>query len=289
MPGNELIAYLDSTRTRADEELMLASLRAEGDNDPQTALDLYLQTARIVGAPHERNLRDLIRLGADTPSWAVARWVVDQAGLWMLMTKDPRTDDAVRLTMAAAYPELAELDAQGIYELGTRIAACDRLYSELVLYEMAGLADYVDAVAGDALLSRAPFVGSWSHTGLGAYRYEEVVDNRIVVTDLAVDEPVELLHVGCMSGAAPGQHVLGRVVPIADDPGLMFARRPVAVDRETAYATLVSPDAAPFPGWLLAVGNGVDDGRLPPRFGVVGPTPLTSDIVDDPLRLARAG
>jgi hypothetical protein len=37
---------------------MLEGLRAEANDDPQTALDLYLETPHVLDAPHERHLRE---------------------------------------------------------------------------------------------------------------------------------------------------------------------------------------------------------------------------------------
>ncbi len=118
---------------------MVRSLAAEAEGDAQADLDLYWQTPHIVRAPHELYLRELIALGAAAPSWVVNRWVVQHASLWMLLSHDPRTDDAVRLALMTCYELDQDLDSAGLFRLGTQVAACDWVYAELALHEMSGL------------------------------------------------------------------------------------------------------------------------------------------------------
>lgn len=139
VPSDELVDYFERTRTPEDEELMVRSLAAEAEGDAQAALDLYWQTPHIVRAPHELYLRELIALGAAAPSWVVNRWVVQHASLWMLLSHDPRTDDAVRLALMTCYELDQDLDSAGLFRLGTQVAACDWVYAELALHEMSGL------------------------------------------------------------------------------------------------------------------------------------------------------
>jgi hypothetical protein len=220
VPSDELLDYFERTRTPEDEELMVRSLAAEAEGDAQAALDLYRQTPHIVRAPHELYLRELIALGAAAPSWVVNRWVVQQASLWMLLSHDLRTDDAVRLALMTCYELDQDLDSAGLFRL---------------------------------------------------------------VSDLVTGRRLQLLDIGAMVGADVGQHMLGRAVPIEQAPGLMFETRPRCVDQQTALDAATRRRVDLLPGWLIAIGCGIDDGRLPYAVGRMGGTPLSSDVPHDRL------
>lgn len=281
---DELVDVLDRNLTADDEWLMTQSFEAQTTGDAQSALDLYLLTPHIVDAPYERQLREVIELGDNGPSWVLNRWVLRQSYLWMLCKRDPRIDTAVCLTLAACYERDPDIDPATLYRLGTLVAASDAVCAELATHMLGGLADYVDAAIGQRLLTGCSMLQAWVDAALRPLRYEGKDCGDILATDLASGLQRRILDLGAMNDVEAGQHLLGRLVPIEQAPGLMFERRPMRVDRETAHDAAAMEAAnqharAPLPGWLCAVARGVRDGRLlPGAVGLVGDTPLTSDV-----------
>jgi hypothetical protein len=281
---DELFDVLDSTLTAGDQRLMTQSVEAQARGDARSALDLYLLTPHILDAPYDRQLHELIELGDDAPSWVLNRWVVRQAYLWMLCRRDPRIDTAVSLALAAGYDLDQDIDPTTLYRLGMLVAATDAVCMELATHMLGGLADYVDAAVDDRLVTRCSMLEAWVDAPLRPLRYEGNDCGDILATSLASGLQRRILDLGAMNDVEEGQHVLGRLVPIEQAPGLMFERRPMRIDEQTARdAAAIDASSGRagslLPGWLCAVADGVGDGRLIPGIvGRVGGTPLASDV-----------
>jgi hypothetical protein len=113
---------------------------------------------------------------------------------------------------------------------------------------------------------------------MGAYGFVDTSGATLLLRDLTSDEEVRVLNIGAMSARSRGDCLVGRIVPICSAPGLMFESRPVAVDTVTAQAVAVLiRDEEPL-GWLTALADARDDGRLPIGFSCTEQTPFTSDL-----------
>jgi hypothetical protein len=259
--------------TRAADAAAMADARLAWEHE---TAGLY-----VVESPYRHQLREIADLGDRAPGWLYSRWCAAQAYRWMLMERDPRTDAAVRETMAVSHWEfLGDLaDVSEFREYGTRIAAGDWICEELCVHEFRGLADFLDVRATDVLLDRCDQVREWVGAPMSGYLLDQAGGDRLIATDLRTDLRLEVLNIGAMRGRAPGAAVLGRVVPIGTGPGAMFASRPVEVDRLTAdlAARLTTPEDPT--GWLDAIMDGRSSGRLAPYFSCIGGTLFSSDAV----------
>ena len=98
--------------------------------------------------------------------------------------------------------------------------------------------------------------------------------------DLADDRELEVLNIGALSDRERDTPVIGRLGPISSGPGLMFQKRPITVDLETARG--VAQGEGPqddWPLWTPSVTDGCHSGRLPYAFSCGQKTLYSSDIV----------
>ena len=278
VPPGEVFAFLEANRTEGDVADMKECQHAQARGDAATALDAYRRGLHIDGSPQEEMLETLVMLGPMAPPWILARWIVSQAYGWMLLNEDPRTDEAVRMTLACCYSIPEKWDPQEFLEFGTSVGACDWVAHELATYDLGGLADFVDVVVDDEFKEAAPMIEDWVNAPLRPYRYESSGELAVRISDLNTGEELEVIDRGCLDGSSLGAVVLGRVVPALPDGPHMFASRPLAVDEITAYRAGYLESGSGFPGWLLAVGSGFHDGRIPEGVGR-----RTAHVLDDRL------
>jgi len=145
LSGPDVHSQVEEFMTEEDDRAMRDAAAAEANGDPALAIECLLRGIIVGGSPRLPLLRELVDLGGEAPSWAFARWVVDQAYRWMLMEKDPRVDDAVLSTIATCYPDVDLERPLGLSlgEFGTRLAAGDWLVDQLATYELDGLSDFL--------------------------------------------------------------------------------------------------------------------------------------------------
>lgn len=151
--------------TDEDVEHMRAEIDAGARGDALAAYNLHDSGIQIEGGLYPFILRELVILGDEAPPWMYSRWCLGLAYRWMLVEHDTRTDDAVRQLMVMGHLEQVERvldDPVALAELGTRIAAGDRLCEELALHEYGGIYDFIDAKAEDGLLDRCDHIVEWA-------------------------------------------------------------------------------------------------------------------------------
>ena len=258
-------------------------LDAEAQGDARSALGHRLCSPYVVGSMHVEDLRELVGWGQDAPGWVYSRWVRAQSYRWLLANADPRTDDVVKTTWMAAYLDLDPERPMGLSqrEFGTRLAVGDWICEQLAVYEYGGLLDFIEVRASAELLERCDGVTEWLASAMRGFTLDDVVENRLQVTDLASGDRLEVLNLGAMTDRDRGAAVLGRLVPITDEPGLMFDVRPLEVDLETAREASRRVLAGNDMGWIDAVALGRHAGRLPLGFSMGNATPLSTDIVPE--------
>ncbi len=208
----------------------------------------------------------------------------------MLLAQDPRTDTAVRYVLAALYPDsVARVfqDKLQLQVLGTAIAASDQLVADLALYEFGGLADYIAERAEAGLLDRTDRVRDWVNAQMGAYEFVDFRGCRLVLHDLVDGGEVEVLNIGAMSAAS--EHALiGRLVPITSEPGLMFAVRPMSVDSGTAQTVAEAVRTSEPLAWLEALSDAMAAGLRAEGFHRAAFTAFTSDLPIRPVMVDRS-
>lgn len=234
----------------------------------------------IIQSLHRFVMQDLVNHGDAAPAWAYSRWCLDLAYRSMLLAQDPRTDAAVRYVLATLYPDSVERAAEDEDEwrfLGTRLAASDDAVQDIALFEMGGLADYLREVAEPGLLSRTDRIDEWAQASVGVYRLEALQGCRRVLCDLVTGDRVEVLNNGS-SMAGLQDALIGRVVPITDEPGLMFAHHPMCVDEQTAETVATAVRSGEPLAWLAGLADAMVEGGLAEGFHDVPITPFTSDL-----------
>lgn len=261
---------------------MRAALDAGARGDLEACLRHELSGAVVLESPRYAQLHDLLDLGDAAPAWAYSRWCLDLAYRTMLLDPVPLADHAVKMVLAALYPEslgraLGDLTAFRV--LGTRVAAIDTVVEDVALFELGGLHDYLDHVAQPGLIGRADRIAEWADARMGVFAYRATRGCRLVLTDMRTGRDVEVLNIGAMSMVGE-EHLVGRLVPISAEPGLMFASRPIPVDPATAedIADAALDDELGSLTWLFALGLAVELDRAPEGFHVVGITPYSSDL-----------
>ena len=269
--------------TDADVELLRSEIDAGARGDALAAFNHHRAGPQVEGGMYPSMLRELVVLGDEAPPWMYSRWCLDLAYRWMMIEDDPRVDDAVRQLMLMSHWGQTEPlldDKVALAELGTAIAAGDRLCEELALQEYGGIYDFIDVKAEDGLLARCDHIVEWAVAELGGYVIKDAVGPVLRVVDLADDREIEVLNIGALADRDRDEPVIGRLGPISSAPGLMFQKRPISVDLETARG--VATSAGPqddWPLWVPAVTDGCHQKRLPSGFSVVDHTLYSSDIL----------
>jgi hypothetical protein len=269
--------------TDDDVELMRAEIDAGARGDAVAAYNHQQAGLQVEGGMYPFMLRELVVLGDEAPPWMYSRWCLDLAYRWMMIEHDPRVDDAVRQLMLMSHWDRAESlldDKAAMAELGTRIAAGDRLAEELALQEYGGIYDFLDIKAEDGLLDRCDHIAEWAVAELGGYVIKDAVGPLLRVADLADDREIEVLNIGALADRDRDEPVIGRLGPISSSPGLMFQKRPISVDIETARGVANSEGPQDdWPLWVPAVADGCHQDRLPSGFSVVNHTLYSSDVL----------
>lgn len=278
LTGPEIVAQIDEIATPEDVTAFSDYIDAEAAGDPVLAAECYRRGLQIEGTPHLAHLAELVDLGEEAPSWALARWATGQAHRWMLFERDPRIENAVLSTIVACYPEVVDERPLGLSftEFGTRLASSDWIAGQIAVYETDGLADFLDVKISDGLLARCGPLTAWTGSELGGYRIRRGRHGFLDVRDLRDGSRHQVLDIGALVDRGSGCPVLGRLMPIDVEPGLVFESRPLDVDDETALGVARADGPEEWMGVLRA---GREEGRLPLHFSQAAATPLTSDIV----------
>lgn len=263
-----------------DIDCLRRSLDAGARGDARASLAHELAGSVIVETLHRFVVKDLIDHGDSAPAWAYSRWCADLAYRSMLLAEDPRVDAAVRNVMASLYPDSVTSvlgDEVGFKVLGTVLAAGDPLVADLALYEFGGLADYIDERAEAGLLDRTDRVRDWARTPMGVFEFVDFRGCRLVLRDLVDGGEVQTLNLGAMSEARDDR-LIGRLVPITSEPGLMFAAPPISVDRRTARSAAEAVRTSEPLGWLCELSTALVEGRWEEGFHRTASTWFTSDL-----------
>jgi len=286
-PERELVATLrpgqslEHLLTEDDHAAMEAEMNASARGDARLAWEHHMSGLVVEESMHRHRLREIVDLGGDAPGWVYSRWCLDQAYRWMLVSRDLRADDMVRVVLGATHLDHVEqlMDRPtALTEYGTLVAASDWLTEQLCLYTAGGLRDFLDVRAEPGLLEHADLVREWAGAWLGVHQLEEIRGPALVVRNLVDNAVCEVLNLGAFNERSPDV-ALGRVVPISTPPFHMFDSRPVPLDPETALhaaEVMRGPDEL---AWLDALSAGRDAGRLQRGFSCTQQTMYSSDLV----------
>jgi hypothetical protein len=240
----------------------VADLEAAGDL--AGALQAFRGAMRVVGSGQERDLVEMVRLGDDAPPWVWGRWLCGAAYRWALLERDPRVTAAVLDVYATTYLE----DYEFSISLGQAIAAMDALVSDIVVFDLGVLADYLDVRAGPVVLGAAPVARSWATAPATVVQLGRLKDDHLLVTDHVLQREVEVLHTGEALGTDRDEWFVGRLVDTGGQPSLIFAERPVPIGKQAGRRMVdVLSAGGDWHARLAALHPSVRDGDLPSRPG----------------------
>lgn len=293
--------------TEADWATLRESARAAAEGQLDRALELYDAVSAVAGSEPSRGMRQLSELGDDAPPWAWSRWIREQAFRWVSPANEHRHELAVDLALDVAYA--ARVDPERPFghppaDLVALVKGRDWIVRQVVLYELGGLTDFVVNVAGEDLLARAEPMLQWMGAPMVAYQFVDETPDCTRVLDLETEKAIDVLNIGSLGAVEPGGFVLGRLVPISSEPGLMFESQPLEIDERTArqFAELwhraeewmpeegcaCDPDECDgftcdpieyeSPKWWDVLRDACDEGRVPALFSVHLEYPLLTDV-----------
>ena len=127
------------------------------------------------------------------------------------------------------------------WEVMSREFVANWLAFQLCAYELGGMRDFLEREASDALIEASDHPYEWADAKLGVYIYGWRQGDTLSVSDLQNKQERTVLHLGASSDVPECTIVLGRLVPITQEPGLMFESRPLVIDPETARGIVGPP------------------------------------------------
>lgn len=254
----QLATRSTTARLQADLHLLRATDEAEARGDARGALDLILRDVRL---RHDANfwrpekttrLMQLAYLGPLLPRWATSRWILAQAAQWLDETSRSRVEAA----MAVAILVGGSGRGEDVDELDLRAKTLDHdwAFRQALLYDFGGLRHYLERVASPDLVAGADRIRDWAETPLGGYQLLRETASRLTWFDLREGVEVETVNLGAAGMLTPGEHVLGRLVPV--DGGRMFETAPLFVPDRVARQVADAPAE-----WVEALASiGFEDG-----------------------------
>jgi hypothetical protein len=243
-------------------------------------------------------LCQIASLAAILPAWVTSRWICNQAMQCLHEGNRDRQrrayDVAVELRGGRdQLPGVDEADAHG------RVVDRDWVYRQLFLYELGGLDFFVRRIAASTLLAGAESIQDWAKTPMGGYRFEGSTPDVSTWLDLVTGQQHTTPNIGSALFVLPGEHVIGRLVPI--NGGELFETQPLLVPELVAGRVAERPAewleilraARTEPGEVQIVTHGrhhhsllSDVPSLVWQMGLVGDLP-PCDGVDEGADLAR--
>lgn len=249
---DEYLAFVDSANA------------AERAGDAATALEYHQGIPMFRRSAHRATLAQLADLAQEMTPWLWARWVAYQC----TRAEDTGTACGVIVRLALDYTRRmfhGDAMAQAYDDGGdpvpliANIMGEDWVYHQICTYELGGLERFLDTMVTGRLRDECGLARSWVDARMGGYRLESSSAGRLVVRDLARDQPIELLDLGARLHAGSEGWLLGRLVPSGTSPALMFDTRPLAVDRQTATeAAMVDRHGS----WVRALDRAIRTGRV---------------------------
>lgn len=257
------------------------SLLAEASGQVELAIEHFERHPLAESAPHRQYLYEMRDLGQGAPGWVVSRWILQQAHRWMFLNQDPRLQDAVFLTLGNVYGDVdpeQPLGREPKMFVG-EVMAMDWMCRQLALYEMGGLADYLESMVQPSLLRRADRILAWPRAPMSGFRIDGVTAGTATLEDLRTGERREALNIGRLAEGI-GMCVVGRLVPLRCEPGWIFDSRPREVSDAVAQEVAEVGAGPRSPRWTGVLGNAVRDGELVWPLDVAAcVTPLSSDML----------
>lgn len=257
------------------------SLRAEASGDVEQAIRHFRTNPLAQSAPHLRYLYEVRDLGDDAPGWVWSRWTLQQAHRWLYLNQDERLREALFITAGTVYRDVEPDRPRGRKPetFVGEVMAMDWMCRQLALYEMGGLAGYLETMARPPLLRRTDRIMDWPAAPMGAFRIDSAAAGEVRLTDLVTGAERQVLNLGRLAEGV-GACVVGRLVPMGCEPGWVFDSRPREVSDAVAEEVgRVVVEQGPQ-AWMGVLGDAVASGELDwPLETLACLTTLSSDLL----------
>jgi hypothetical protein len=238
-------------------DAMFAADAAERRGDAGEAL--RLMAGRAIGPDGKpfwrpwrvQRLSQVAMLGSALPAWGVSRWIAAQAHDTFGEPGDRRRKRCEELALEVR-GGLAGLSTHGEQDARGKLMDHDWVYRQLFLYELSGLSDFVRRAAAPDLLVGADHIHDWAKAPMTALRLVERRAATIIWECVETGANAALPNIGSAAMVIPGEHVIGRLVPVED--GMMLEGTPLVVPE--CVARQVADDSA---SWIDAVAEAGDD------------------------------
>jgi len=235
--------YRELARNAPDLRVMFRVDEAERRGDARGALELILASPDGGQGGFWRprriaRLSQLFVLGRTLPAWVTSRWVLEQA----LQDLSPATRSITAGAMDAAIQLRggpAALPGKDPTDARVKVMDGDWAYRQSYLYGLGGLESFLQDRASAGLIASADRIEEWVRAPMGGY---ELVGHGPAVTswaDLASGDVVDVPALGSGVLMLPGEHAIGRLVPI--EGGRMFETAPLAVPESVARRVADDP------------------------------------------------
>lgn len=196
-----------------------------------------------------RRLSQLVGLEGLLPRWATSRWILAQAAQHLHQPNRQRLGRAMPVAVRAQPPGPAPASDRERQERQVRIMDGDWVFRQVFLYEMGGLAHFIQDVAPADLLAGADRIEEWARAPIGAFRFLADAAGMLLWQRLDTGETLETIDIGSATLLVPGDCALGRLVPIEE--GAMFESAPLRVPEPAAVRVAEDPSR-----WVEAVRAG---------------------------------
>jgi hypothetical protein len=278
-----------STRSHSDDlsrydphvRQILRADEAERRGDAREALDLMLAMPDPPGgAPYWRperfqRLAQLVAFDEALPGWATSRWLLEQA----LQDLDrPRRGQRLEALSTALEVRggLGNVGHPPGEDARVKVLEHDWVYRQCLAYELGGLEHFVRHRAANSLVAGADRIREWMRAPMGGYRFAGRRPATTTWEDLETGEEIETANIGSAVLLVPGEHAIGRLVPI--EGGRMFETVPLRVAEPVARGVAADP-----PGWLDVLRAARDGDDQPStggvRFGFLSDVPRAISLM----------
>lgn len=205
-------------------------------------------------------LLQVVLLGPQLPPWAVSRWIAAQAHETYGGPGDRRRRRCGELALEIR-GGTDGLSIHGETDAMCKLMDHDWVYRQLFLYELGGLSAFLRQVAPH-LLARADHIHEWCRAPMTALRLVQRSARTVTWERLGDGQRLELDNIGSAALVVPGEHVLGRLVPI--DGGTMLDASPLVVSLDVADRVAAEPGS-----WWRALMGRTDIKTGGYEFGMV--------------------
>lgn len=256
----------------AVEEAAAAELRG----DWVTAFERHRSIPMFAESPHGAMLQVLVTLGGEAPRWLVNRFLTVMAHRLESYGQPRRSGRVLQHVVPKLYPESIPwevMDCDHPQQVGPQIFGRDWVVRQVDVFDLGGLGELIGTGDAYGASLQGAYAMDWALAPMGGYRVVAADGEVMTVADALSGETFELLDLGLTAQHPVGTHVLGRVVPIDEDPELAFDWQPLPIDARIAREVASRPDE-----WLDVVAARTASGALPAGFSHLPPASLSSDL-----------